>query len=116
MQLAKYIILQWQGREHAVAFPENVQHAAVFNHIRRDSSAARAVSAGFFYEEPGAFWHGGQSETLGLPSRPQDAHHIQAMLNSADRRLWDLRVLVWEACEASRRREFFDREPAMSMA
>lgn len=116
MQLAKYIILQWQGREHAVAFPENVQHSAVFDYIRRDNPAARALSAGFFYEEPGAFWHGGESLTLGIQSRPQDAHHIQTMLSSADRRLWDLRVLVWEACEASRRREFVDREPAMSMA
>jgi hypothetical protein len=115
MQLAKYIILLWQGREHAVAFPENVQHIAVFDYIRRDNPAARAVSAGFFYEEPGAFWHGGESETLGIPSRPQDAHHIQTMLKSADRRLWDLRVLVWEACEASRRREPMMRTPEMSL-
>ena len=116
MELAKYIILLWQGREHAVAFPGNIQHSAVFEYIRKDNPAARAVSAGFFCEEPDAFWHGGQSETLGLPSRPQDAHHIQSMLKSADRRLWDLRVLVWEACEASRRRAFVNREPAMSMA
>jgi len=115
MQLAKYIILQWQGREHAVAFPENVQHAAVFDYIRRDNPAVRAVSAGFFYEEPDAFWHGGESETLGLPSRPQDAQHIQAMLKSPDRRLWDLRVLVWEACEASRRHEPMMQTPGMSL-
>ena len=115
MQLAKYIILQWQGREHAVAFPENVQHAAVFDYIRRNNPAARAVSAGFFYEEPGVFWHGGESLTLGIQSRPQDANHIQTMLNSADRRLWDLRVLVWEACEASRRREPAMRSPEMSL-
>ena len=115
MELAKYIILQWQGREHAVAFPRNIQHSAVFEYIRKDNPAARAVSAGFFYEEPGAFWHGGESETLGLPSRPQDAQHIQSMLKSPDRRLWDLRVLVWEACEASRRREPMMRSPGMSL-
>ena len=116
MELAKYIILLWQGREHAVAFPGNIQHSAMFEYIRRDNPAARAVSAGFFHAEPDAFWHGGESETLGLPSRPQDAQHIQSMLKSPDRRLWDLRVLVWEACEASRRRDFVEREPAMSMA
>ncbi len=115
MQLAKYIILLWQGREHAVAFPENVQHADVFHYIRRDNPSARAVSAGFFCEEPDAFWHGGQSETLGLPSRPQDGHHIQAMLKSPDRRLWDLRVLVWEACEACRRRDPSMRAPEISL-
>jgi hypothetical protein len=115
MQLAKYIILLWQGREHAVAFPENIQHADVFNYIRRDNPNARAVSAGFFHDEQDAFWHGGQSETLGLPSRPQDAHHIQTMLKSADRRLWDLRVLVWEACEASRRRVPAMQTPVMSL-
>jgi len=115
MELAKYIILQWQGREHAVAFPRNIQHSAVFEYIRKDNPAARAVSAGFFYEEPGAFWHGGESETLGLPSRPQDAQHIQSMLKSPDRRLWDLRVLVWEACEASRRREPMMQSPGMSL-
>ena len=115
MQLAKYIILLWQGREHAIAFPENVQHSAVFDYIRRDNPAARAVSAGFFYEEPGAFWHGGESLTLGIQSRPQDAQHIQAMLKSADRRLWDLRVLVWEACEASRRCQPAMRTPEMSL-
>ncbi|MEI8290570.1 MAG: hypothetical protein WCH99_13960, partial [Verrucomicrobiota bacterium] len=94
----------------------NIQHSAVFEYIRKDNPAARAVSAGFFYEEPGAFWHGGESETLGLPSRPQDAQHIQSMLKSADRRLWDLRVLVWEACEASRRQAFVNRAPTISMA
>ena len=45
MELAKYIILQWQGREHAVAFPRNIQHSAVFEYIRKDNPAARAVSA-----------------------------------------------------------------------
>ena len=115
MQIAKYIILLWQGREHAVAFPETVQHADVFHYIRRDNPNARAISAGFFYEEPGVFWHGGESLTLALQSRPQDAQHIQSMLKSADRRLWDLRVLVWEACEASRRREPAMRSPEMSL-
>jgi len=38
------------------------------------------------------------------------------MLKSAYRRLWDLRVLVWDACETSRRRDCVNREPTMSMA
>ena len=115
MELAKYIILLWQGREHAVAFPGNIQHSAVFEYIRKDNPAAQAVSAGFFHAEPDAFWHGGESETLGLPSRPQDALHIQSMLKSPDRRLWDLRVLVWEACEAHRRQKPQFATPGISM-
>ena len=72
MELAKYIILLWQGQEQAVAFPMHVKHADVWNHIRRECPAAQAVSAGFFADEPGASWHGGVSETLKLQSRPQD--------------------------------------------
>ncbi|MEI6394485.1 MAG: hypothetical protein WCT12_25685 [Verrucomicrobiota bacterium] len=115
MELAKYIILLWQGQEQAVAFPMHVKHADVWNHIRRECPAAQAVSAGFFADEPGASWLGGVSETLKLQSRPQDGLLIQRMLHSRDRRNWDLRVMVWEACEAVRRRCIAHNPPAFAM-
>jgi len=102
MDIAKYIILLWQGREQAVAFPQTIQHVDVFNYIQRDNPSVKAIAAGMFHAEP--WWHGGESLTLDLKSRPEDAQLIQALLQSADRRLWDLRVLAWEACEVSRRR------------
>jgi hypothetical protein len=113
MEFSKYIILMWQGREQAVTFPKSVQHVDVFRYIREQNPGIKAVAAGMFHDNP--WWHGGESLTLGIQSRPQDAHHIQAMLKSPDRRLWDLRVLVWEACEASRRREMTVRSPEISL-
>ena len=114
MQLAKYIILLWQGNEQAVAFPENVKHDHVYDYIRRENPAIRAVSAGFFSDAGDALWHGGASDTLGLSSRPTDAQHIHKMLKSEDRRHWDLRVLVWEACESSRRSDPAMQSPDIS--
>jgi hypothetical protein len=104
MELTKYLIIAWQGTEQAVAFPGHVKHVDVFNFIRREAPQVRAVSAGFFADGPGGFWHGGVSESLKLQSRPQDGLLIDRMLRSRDRRNWDLRVLVWEACEAARHR------------
>ena len=112
MELAKYIILMWQGREQAVAFPQTIQHVDVFNYIQRQNPSVKAVSAGMFHADP--WWHGSESLTLDLKSRPEDAQHIQSLLKSPDRRLWDLRVLAWEACEASRRREPAMKSPAMA--
>ena len=116
MQLAKYLILFSQGNEQAVTFPANIQHADVFRYIRRESPAVQAVSAGFFADEPEGFWHGGVSESLKMTSRPQDGLLIQRMLRSRDRRNWDLRVLVWEACEAARRRGPRRQSPEVSMS
>ena len=103
MELAKYIVLLWHGREQAVAFPQNTQHAAVFNYIGRQSPETKAVSAGFFLDEPEVFWHGGESESLRLTSRAQDAGIIQAMIRSRDRRIWDLRLIAFEAQQSVHR-------------
>ena len=116
MELAKYFILLWQGTEQAVTFPANIQHADVFRYIRRESPAVQAVSAGFFADEAAGFWHGGVSESLKLTSRPHDGLLIQRMLNSRARRNWDLRVLVWEACEAARRNGPRRQSPESSMS
>jgi len=115
MELAKYIILVWRGQEQPVAFPMHVQHADVWNYMRREDSGLRAVSAGFFADAGGAFWHGGVSDTLNLRSRSQDGLLIQRMLRSRDRRNWDLRVMVWEACEVTRRRGVAHNPPALAM-
>jgi hypothetical protein len=116
MELAKYLILFWQGSEQAVAFPAQLSHLNVFNYMRRESPGLQAVGAGFFADEAAGFWHGGVSESLKLTSRPQDGLLIQRMLNSRARRNWDLRVLVWEACEASRRNGPRRQSPELSIS
>ena len=116
MELAKYLILFWQGSEQAVAFPAQLSHLAVFDYMRKESPGLQAVGAGFFADESTGFWHGGVSESLKLTSRPQDCLLIQHMLNSRARRNWDLRVLVWEACEAARRSGPQRRSPEISMS
>jgi len=103
MELAKYLVLIWQGHEQAVTFPGHIQHADVLRYIRHESPTVQAVSAGFFADDTAGFWHGGVSESLKLTSRSQDGDLLMRMLKSHDRRNWDLRVLVWEACEAARR-------------
>lgn len=115
MQLSKYLILLYGGVEQAVTFPAHVQHKDVWNYIHHESPAARILSAGFFADDEGGFWHGGVSETLKLSSRPQDGLLIRRMLDSRDRRNWDLRVLVWEACESARRNGPKVRAPEVSM-
>jgi hypothetical protein len=116
MQLSKYLILLHQGVEQAIAFPAHVKHQDIWDYIRRESPAAKVLSAGFFADEPEGFWHGGVSETLKLASRPQDGLLIQRMTRSRDRRNWDLRVLVWEACEAARRAGPNIRAPELAMS
>ena len=113
MEFAKYIILLWQGREQTVTFPQTVQHVDMFNYIRHQHPDIKVVSAGMFHDDP--WWHGGESLTLGLKSRPDDSKLIQTMLKSNDRHLWDLRVMVWEACESSRRHAVAMTGPEMCM-
>ncbi|HNS69508.1 MAG TPA: hypothetical protein PKN68_06255 [Verrucomicrobiota bacterium] len=116
MQLSKYLILLYQGTEQAIAFPAHVKHLDIWNYIRHESPGAQAVSAGFFADEAEGFWHGGLSETLKLASRPQDGLLLQRMLRSRNRNDWDLRVLVWEACEAARRSGPKVRAPQLAIA
>jgi hypothetical protein len=114
MEFAKYIILLHDGKEQAVTFPQTVQHVDVFNYIRRQHPDIKVVSAGMFHDDP--WWHGGESLTLGIKSRPEDAKLIQSMIKSTDRHLWDLRVMVWEACESSRHRAVAMTGPEMSLS
>lgn len=81
MEFAKYIILLYQGREQAVTFPSHIQHADMIDRIRKTHPDIKPVSAGVFIDAP--FWHGGESFTLGLQSRPQDKAIIQSALNLA---------------------------------
>jgi len=116
MQLSKYLILLYGGVEQAVTFPAHVQHKDVWDYIRGESPNAEVLSAGFFADEAEGFWHGGVSETLKLASRPQDGVLIRRMLDSRDRRNWDLRVLVWEACESARRNGPKVQAPEVAMS
>ena len=91
---AKYIIIVWNQQEQDIAFPEHVQHSAIFDYIRRENQQVQVVSAGFFMGDTDALWVGGESTSLDLPSRPQDAALVKAFLTSPDRSEWDLTLLT----------------------
>jgi hypothetical protein len=92
----KYIVILWHGQEQAISLPFEAQHAAVLASIEAKYSDAQAVSAGLFYTKPGIFWHGGESISLGLVSRPEDRQLIEDLLCSPDRKLWDLTLTAAE--------------------
>jgi hypothetical protein len=81
---AKFIIISIQGREQVVAFPFAVQHAAMLDSIRRQHQNVTPISAGLFMGETEALWAGGESMTLDLKSRPQDAELIRSFLASPE--------------------------------
>jgi hypothetical protein len=99
-EVAKYIVLRWQGREQVTVFPFKAKHADVLAYIRGDSPDVQAVSAGFYLNEPDAFWSGGESDTLNLKSRPEDRQLLREFFESENRRQWDLNIVAQEA-EAS---------------
>jgi hypothetical protein len=96
-QFAKYLVVLWNGEEQAVSFPFEAQHADILRYVCQECGAVRAVSAGLFISQAGACWHGGESLSLDLTSRPQDRQLIEALLVSPDRRLWDLTIAAAEA-------------------
>jgi hypothetical protein len=81
-EAVKFIIISFQGREQVVAFPFEVQHAAMLDSIRRQHQNVTPISAGFFLGYTANLWVGGESMTLDLKSRPQDAELIRAFLTS----------------------------------
>jgi hypothetical protein len=94
---AKYIVIRWNGREQAVSFPFNAKHADVLRYVRQECGDVEALSAGFYCQEPDAFWCGGESDSLNLKSRPQDRQLLQSFFSSPDRRQWDLNIMAQEA-------------------
>ena len=84
-EFSKYIVILWHGQEQAVSLPFEAQHAAVLASIQQRYPDAQAVSAGLFCAKAGIFWHGGESISLGLVSRPQDRQLIEALLSSPGR-------------------------------
>jgi hypothetical protein len=79
---AKFIIISIQGREQVVAFPFEIQHVAMLDKIQRQHGDVKPISAGFFLGYSANLWVGGESMTLDLKSRPQDAELIRAFLAS----------------------------------
>jgi hypothetical protein len=61
-----------------------------------------AVRAGLFIVDNGTVWTTGNSESLNLSSRPEDALAIESFLASPDQQPWDLVRLCAEAQAASR--------------
>jgi len=91
---AKYIIIVWNQQEQVIAFPQHVQHSAIFDYIRQENPQVQAVSAGFFMGDTNALWVGGESTSLDLPSRPQDTALVKSFLTSPDRSEWDLTLMT----------------------
>jgi hypothetical protein len=82
LETAKFIIIAIEGREQVVAFPVEIQHAAMLNKIQRQHGNVQPISAGFFLGDIETLWAGGESTTLELPARPQDVEIIRAFLAS----------------------------------
>ena len=79
---AKFIIIAIQGREQVVAFPFEIQHSAMLDKIRRQHGDVNPISAGFFLGNIETLWAGGESLSLEINSRPQDAELIRAFLTN----------------------------------
>jgi hypothetical protein len=97
----KYIVILWHGQEQVISLPFEAQHAAVLGSIQQKYPDAQAVSAGLFCAKAGIFWHGGESTSLGLVSRPQDRPLIEALMSSPDRKLWDFTLTAAETQAAA---------------
>jgi len=82
LETAKFIIIAIEGREQVIAFPVEIQHAAMLDKIQRQHGNVQPISAGFFLGDTIALWAGGESSTLELPARPQDVEIIRAFLAS----------------------------------
>lgn len=98
----KYIILSWNGREQVTVFPFEMRHAEVFHYMKRECPELEAVRAGFFFVDNGSVWCTGDSESLQLSSRPEDAKALESFFASPDQQPWDLVRLCAEAQAASR--------------
>ena len=83
-EAVKFIIIAIEGREQVVAFPVEIQHAAMLNKIQRQHGNVQPISAGFFLGDIETLWAGGESTTLELPARPQDVEIIRAFLASPE--------------------------------
>ena len=79
---SKFIIISIQGREQVIAFPVEIQHAAMLIKIQRQHGNVMPISAGIFLGDIDTLWAGGESSTLELQSRPQDVEIIRAFLIS----------------------------------
>ncbi len=96
-EFAKYIVLRWQGREQVTVFPFQAKHADIFRYVQQECGDVQAISAGFYLNEPDAFWCGGESDSLNLKSRPEDRQLLREFFESEDRRQWDLNIMAQEA-------------------
>ena len=84
LETAKFIIIAIEGREQVIAFPVEIQHAAMLDKIQRQHGNVQPISAGFFLGDVETLWAGGESTSLELPSRTQDVEIIRAFLASPE--------------------------------
>ena len=73
----KYIVLRFNRREQATVFPFSMRHADVVGYMKRECPELEAVSAGLFIVDNGEVWSTGNSESLGLASRPEKGQEYQ---------------------------------------
>ena len=78
LHLAKYIIVERDGEQHAILFPRKLQHSEMLG-----PEAGRPISAGFYQIiDPDHLLVDGGSTTLNLNSRPEDAAIIRTLLQT----------------------------------
>ena len=87
-EVSKYIVILLDDREQVVTFAHSLQHADVFEAVKRQHPRAKTVSAGFYLYDAGALWTGGQSDSLNLVSRKSDHALVMEFLNNGDRYQW----------------------------
>lgn len=76
----KYIVIKEQGVELPILFPEVLNHALIANWVNKDFPKPKCISAGFAKANTAGASVWGESVTLKLKSRPEDADLIEHIL------------------------------------
>jgi hypothetical protein len=80
MSAKKYIVFNCDGIETPVVFPEHVIHKEVA--LKTEFENCKPISAALFDWNRGEVVLEGESRSLGLRSRPQDAELIKKLLTT----------------------------------
>lgn len=80
MTTLKYVAVEKDGIKGAILFPAFVRHSDAVNPEQLAKSHSKLLSAGFAQILDGAVTVSGESMSLGVSSKPQDAIIIQQSL------------------------------------
>jgi hypothetical protein len=78
----KYVMLDLDGIETPLLFPERLKHSDVVAMIRLSVPDCRPVSAGFVMTTANGVAAYGSSLSLGVSSREQDTERLMLLLDS----------------------------------